>query len=496
MKITMLNKQELESLQAIRELAGKMNAVQRQTNEIINKAMQEAFPQKTRETLVSALELLAKEFQKYNDIVENMAPDKAEEFTRGVIQGTVKEQYDRGKWESRQGLAEYVTHAIGHHYVIFNLCRRMPELEDKIPGWITESVGEVFPAPAEVEPLPKQPKSVNRYISPTNLLMYDLVNKPLINAGAIDLPVMPKDNITSLVVVTYEGNEALKPFNLDKFERRVMDAVCSLYRHATAILHHEYLVFTPESVYMAMPGSGAKLHPEMRQRIVDAIEKLSSIRVDLDATSELRKAGKIEDKATFIRKQNILYTKGGEYRQSNGRIITAWQLMDMPVIYEYAEKMGQLANVSAKYANIEGLTKEGEPDGVPLKMSDVRRGIVEVMLRRAVTIQRAQKEAVKRAAWKSNLKAEHTKTWREIMTAPHAAGGLQTSDIMNYDKIFEDAGAESTDKHTVKGYKDFCRHVWKYWEKVGFIHGFQEVKTGRAATGLQMLFREPCAIEK
>ena len=363
-------------------------------------------------------------------------------------------------------------------------------------GRIIDVTADTIGIPTHAEPLPKQPKRVDRYISPANLLIYDLVHKPMINAGAFDLPVMPKDEITTLVVVTYEGNTALSPFNLTRFERRVMDAVCSLYRYAITILHHKYLVFTPESVYMAMPGGGAKLNKDMRQKIVDAIEKLSSIRVDLDATSELRQAGKIENTATFTRKQNILYTKGGEYRQSNGRIITAWQLLDVPVIYEYAEKMGQLANVSAKYANIEGLTQEGEPDGVPLKMSDSRRGIVEVMLRRAVIIQRAQREAVKKAAWKSNLKAEHTKTWRDIMTAPRQAGGLQTSDIMTYDKIFEAAGAESTDKHTVKDNKDFCRHVWKYWQKVGFIHGFQEVKAGRTATGLQMLFKGPIEIEK
>lgn len=468
--------------------------------DVIHKAFADAVPVDDGGKLAEFMGSLSEDYKRARKEAAELTKEQAEQKVQEIIDGITLDRYKAAiknktwPWDdrpNREGYSSYLNGIIRN--MDFVALVNIHDIQKKkITGWIKANIDRAYPPPEYVGPLPKQPSHVNRFISPTNLLMHDLVNKPLVNAGGLDLPVMPKENITTFVMVTYEGNEAMAPFNLTTFERRVMDAVCSLYHHATAIMHYDYLVFTPESVYRAMPGSGAKLNKDMREKIVAAIEKLSSIRVDLDATSELRQAKKIEGKATFIRKQNILYTKGGEYKHSNGKVVTAWQLLDIPVIYDYAEKMGQLANVSAKYANIEGFSPEGEPDGQPLKMSDERRGLVEVMLRRAVAIQRAQREAVRRAAWKTNANAEKPKTWREIMTAPKAAGGLQTSDIMRFDKTFEAAGIGDVNRATAKKHKDFCRHVWKYWEKTGFIHGFQEVKERGADAGLQMLFKATC----
>lgn len=350
-----------------------------------------------------------------------------------------------------------------------------PELNAELDTQIEKRALLLYPP--EVEPLPKMPQRPKKHVSPNNKLMTALTTGEIINAGAMNLAVMPDDSITTYVMATYDIDKDMAPFNLSPFERTVMDAVCSIYRQAN-IDGDTAPVMTPASIYKAMPGAGVKAKPEIQEKIAEAVHKMRHVYVTLDASSELLKLKKIKPGEKYTKETSLILAEEHTYRRQNGTTSVGWQIFKKPIAYEYAELTGQIVNVPARVLQIEGVEKEtGEPDGYILSLSENRRELLAYLVRRVAVIKNAHNRAVEVANWRKNREAG--KPWQEFMT--------QSTTIL-YDTARIAAGIDTTRKNTIKDCKDFCRIVFDYWKAIDYIPGYREVKEGRTARGLEIVF--------
>lgn len=334
-------------------------------------------------------------------------------------------------------------------------------------------------------PLAKQPK---RNVLLNSTLVNKLCQEPWINDGAKDMEVM--DDITTYVMAVYEENKDIAPFNLTAFERTVMDAVCSIWKQATEVENMDVVILTPSLIYKAMPGYTGKMSAVMRANIVKAIDKMSAIRMEIDATDEMLRRKKIEDGEAFSIKQNMLYTEGATYKQRNGEVLDVWRLMAKPCIYTYSDKIDQLFCVKQNVVQIQVVDSQThQPNGDPLKMGEKKRVALSYVLRRIEVMRNKYKLAGKLVNQK-RFKEDKTKKWTalDIMQAPATVGGLHTSDLILYNSIFEYAETDTTHRTTVKREKDFWRSVFAYWKAIGHIDGFTEEKEGRTTRGIRLLF--------
>lgn len=469
MKITCLNNEILKS------------ADLRRASEFIVKAIKSGDKVITGEALESVRKAMVAQVDEEMKIVQ-MPENEVEPYLKERITSIPKETFEEeinnsaGWTADRKDFSLFIYKELTGHLGIHLLIGKH-NLAEKFVQWIDDYAAETYPAP-KVEPLPKMPKRPKKHISANNKLMTALTTGEIINAGAMNLAVMPNDGITTYVMATYDIDKEMAPFNLSPFERTVMDAVCSIYRQAK-LDGDDMPIMTPTSIYKAMPGAGARVSESTQEKIAAAVTKMRHIFVTLDASSELLKLKKIKPGEKYTKETNMLLAEEHTYRRQNGTISIGWQLFQKPVAYEYAEITGQIVNVPAKVMQIEGVKKEtGEPDGVPYKLNENRRELLAYLVRRVAVIKNAHNRALEVANWKKNREAG--KSWQDFMTQ---------NPVILYESAFEAAGVDNLqNRHTVKDCKDFCRLVFDYWKAIDYIPAYGEVKEGRTARGLKILF--------
>lgn len=129
-----------------------------------------------------------------------------------------------------------------------------------------------------------------------------------------------------------ENNDAIK--RLNPFDRRVYDAVSNLFYVGNTKL-------STKDIYKAM-GNNNNPAKDQRRRILQSIEKMSSIRITID-TSEEEKAG-YNYPNLHIKRQNLLYTKT-DIVVKNGKITEAVEIMEEPVLFKFAVSRNQYTTI-------------------------------------------------------------------------------------------------------------------------------------------------------
>ena len=454
--------------------------------EVVHGALADAMQVDDDGQLKKFLTSLSQDYTQAKQEADSLTKEQAEQKIKEIIDGVTLEQYKtaikekKWPWNSKpdkEGYSAFM-YSVVRTIDFAVLIDTHKITKKKITGWIKENIDRTFPPPNGVEPLPKMPNKPKKHISANNKLMTALTNNSIINGGEVNLSVMPNDGITTYVMAVYEPDKEMDSFNLSPFERTVMDAVCSIYLQAIRD-GIDSPVMTPASIYKAMPGGGPKATAAKQKEIAEAYTKMRHIFVKLDATSELLKRKKIKQGETYTKETNMLLAEEHIYMRQNGTTSIGWQLFQKPVILDYAEMTGQLVNVPAKVMQIEGVKATGEPDGLILSMNENRRELLAYLVRRVAVIKHAQEDALREASWKKNQKAG--KSWQELM---------KKSPLILFESSFTAAGLETTRKSTIKECKDFCRNVMAYWVAIGYIHGYEEVKEGRTAKGLKILFAD------
>lgn len=150
-----------------------------------------------------------------------------------------------------------------------------------------------------------------------------------------------KKELTVKVSIDFDQLEGVRySRELEPFDRIVHDAVASLYEAGNEFI-------TPLMIYRAMTGNPrADLTEKRFHEIAQSLNKLSAIRISIDANGEAKAYGM--DKVTF--KGNLLYTRS-VYVEHNGQVNEWFKVLERPILLEYAEQKRQIDRVDIKMLN-------------------------------------------------------------------------------------------------------------------------------------------------
>jgi len=330
------------------------------------------------------------------------------------------------------------------------------------------------------------------HVSPNNPLMNDLSggqgHKP-INAGAYDLPVIKEDKkkrreeITNFVMVTYDEEKGITS-NLSEYERSVSDAICSVWEEAEKTGMPP--AFDLDGIYKAMPGGGARITPQQEKELQKTIEKFTEIKVDYDATDELRKRGKIGDNEEYHVKERYLQVrehqktiKKGTGVKGKGITKTVWEITSEPLVLKTSKLTKQIVSAPARNIQIEEVNDKGEATGQPLKMSTARKTLVSYYFRRVAVILKDYENAAKR--WRDNEKRR--KKDPTIKEKPLQAF-RDKSDTILFETAFKETDNDTSNAVQINRNKNFSYEVFNYWKAIGYIKDYTKKKEGKNAVGI------------
>ncbi len=186
------------------------------------------------------------------------------------------------------------------------------------------------------------------FISPKDKITNKLFDGKLSNTlEAFKIEGLGRKELTAKASIDLDQLEGvqLSNKNITSYDREVHDAIVSLYVDGK----NKYI--TPLMVYRTMTGNPkAKLSPNGKNYndIIESIERCSKTRVYIDATGETEGKGYNIEHPIF--KENLLYTRSVSAKH-NG-VINEWiEILELPVLYRYANSKNQVARMNISLLN-------------------------------------------------------------------------------------------------------------------------------------------------
>ena len=151
---------------------------------------------------------------------------------------------------------------------------------------------------------------------------------------------------------TAKENGITIPSRITDFDLEVLNAIISLMNAGNRL-------FWPEQIASVLKGKKAietATHEAELNRIIAAVERLRFTSVYIDATEQF---GNLKYKADpsrvnnghVVYDENILYLRGARaINLQNGKTVRAWEYAGnkMPVLYEYSQRLKQIASVDLR----------------------------------------------------------------------------------------------------------------------------------------------------
>lgn len=278
-----------------------------------------------------------------------------------------------------------------------------------------------------------------------NFSIEDLINPEYdINTGR-------KHNLSIKARISFEKLENMPEVHLPQslanpYNRAVHDAMLSLYlagnRHITA-----------EQVYHEMHGYKTRSkNPDRKvlRDIVTAIETLACSRVYIDATNEAKARGYHFKKTQFS--DNIIHTRGTHLVLMDGREVYAYEILTVPVLYEYSQAKGQILNCDNEMLAL--------PDGLYMTPDNV---ILQHFLLRRI----------------------------EEMKGKNKLGC-----VIKFDSIYEALDAENASREDKKRIRQKTKTLLDNWVDLKFIKGYTEEKKGRLIYSIHIELYEAENVKK
>lgn len=161
--------------------------------------------------------------------------------------------------------------------------------------------------------------------------------------------------LTSSFLLAWDTEKIGCTAAITEFEKLVYTAVASLWKAGNRYI-------TPQMVVCQYTQS-TKPQPEQVRQAKEAIERLSSIRCEIDCTEELKarakRRGENADLSNGKLRYNLLYTTACSVTIS-GHEKNAYELLAEPILLKYAQISGQLLTWPANLYQIVHVTKDGE----------------------------------------------------------------------------------------------------------------------------------------
>lgn len=279
----------------------------------------------------------------------------------------------------------------------------------------------------------------NNYTIPNNKLSNE-IPKDLLGIGEVALTVCRgKKEVLTTVSVDYDS-EGIQIYNKSErftpYDRVVHNAVCSLYEAGNT-------EFTALMVYRCMNGliNNEKVSPQAVGAVTKSLDKVSRIRCKIDWTAEAQARGANIDSGLL--EGNILTTKKITVSTS-GKTIEAYQLLDKPILYTYAQTTKQVITIPIKLLQ----TKE------KIRSTDEVIVIREYLIRRIEVIKNNNKHSNK----------------------------------ILYESIFKEIGLSNPTKQKKEKVRKAVKEILNYWIDENYIAKFEEYKEGRTFKGLKIFY--------
>ena len=182
-----------------------------------------------------------------------------------------------------------------------------------------------------------------------------------------ELKVMPSKNIVVTVDLQKDQDVALSSNNVTMYDLAVMDSVYTLFKNDCSS-------FTPEMISRIMSGNvKGDVKPQKAGAVTRSLRKLALIRITLDCTAEFEARGvkmRKGDQALFT--DYLLPLREVQLKSANGDVyLNGFSLKEMPVLYDYAERIGRIATVPISLMKVPGITDTD--DGILVKRYVIQR---------------------------------------------------------------------------------------------------------------------------
>ena len=290
-----------------------------------------------------------------------------------------------------------------------------------------------------------------KHLIPNNKLANSLT-KDIIGAGIIELKVSGKKEpeLLTRCILNYEGANvklsSRQPFT--EYDRNVADAVTSLYEYGDA--SH---IITAAQVYRAMVHATKTETPSAQQigAVTKSLDKMRFVRVQIDCSQELTRRkvslngaqvidGKIDTYLLAMKKIEV--TAGGQR-------VSAYKILEPPILYEYSSLTGQVLTVSADLLDVRNNA------GVKVNNTELRIAAKGYLLRR-------------------------------ISVMKGKSGGRQSHTI-KYSSLYEEVCPGQTLRRIEQQrLRDYIAIVLKNWTWKGFISGYTDTFQGNKKIGVEI----------
>lgn len=287
----------------------------------------------------------------------------------------------------------------------------------------------------------------HKHVIPNNKLANTL--REIIDAGATDLLVDDKKTITTRCVVAYEGDNvklsSRQPFT--EYDRSVADAVTSLYLYGD-----QSHVITAAGVYRAMVNAteGETPSPQQIGAVTKSLDKMRFVRVQIDCSEEMRSrklslngaritGGKVD---TYLLALDKLDVKAG------GRTVSAYRILQTPVLYDYASMTKQVLTLPAALLVIRDET------GARIPNTEQRIVVRDYLIRR--------------------------------IAAMKGKNGRKLSRNIVFETLYSEVGdvaATTKQQRNVREYAEMCLSSWT---RDKYIRGYKTNRKGRKITGVEI----------
>ena len=199
----------------------------------------------------------------------------------------------------------------------------------------------------------KLPKTQNENFNISSVAKFITTTGGLVSSeNPTELNVMPSKNIIVTVDLEKDKDVKLSSNNVTMYDLAVMDSVYTLYKNNCSS-------FTPEMISRIMSGNmKGDVKPQKAGAVTRSLKKLALIRITLDCTDEFEARGiklRKGDKALFT--DYLLPLREVQVKSANGEVyLNGFSLKEMPVLYDYAERIGRIAAVPISLMKVPGMT--------------------------------------------------------------------------------------------------------------------------------------------
>lgn len=339
--------------------------------------------------------------------------------------------------------------------------------------------------------------ALQHFVMGNSAVMNALANrKGIINAGALDVPVIPgtkrRKEITVYVIASCDTEDTAEKViaqRLTEYERVILDTIQSIYEQST----REGLTpsFTIDSLYRATPGRGDRASQAQKDRLERIVTRLPGIRLQLDATDEMQRRGLIKEGERYAIEDQILHLQKHTYTAKNGKQAVAWIIKGEPLMLTYQKQTRNLITAPADHLHIEKtmLLHPGTPEEKrvstkePVPMNEQRTAMLSYMYRR-IAVMKRDREAAQEKLHNYEKRRAQDKT----LPVRTLEDFRKQYDVMLFEAIFADADADTGNRVIEKRNREFCFDALDYWIAKGFITGYAKRMKGRSITGVEILY--------